>query len=206
MKKILLSFLVLMIVSFIFIPKTYALNYYNSVNIKTAFSEDINLESINWIEVHLEDSTEYSKEYFLEKDKNFTLNLENVPVGPYNFRYGVVNDDQIGYYKVSADIVINEEANIVDVTILVTLQNNQTYENSSLNNDNTSNTTTNDSSPVVDDEDSEVIIGEEDEKDKNEEKDKSQTNEDDEVLSDYIKQEREKEEQAIKKILNRKKK
>ncbi|MCH5167612.1 MAG: hypothetical protein J1F35_06980 [Erysipelotrichales bacterium] len=204
MKKLLLSFLVLIIFSFIFIPNTYAINYYSSVNIKTAFSEDVDIERIEWIEVHLEDSTEYSKEYYLEKDKNFTLSLENVPVGPYNFRYGVVNDDQIGYYKVSSDIVINEETNIVDVTILVTLQNNETHTKVTLNNDEVSNivgnntTNNNNNSAVNEDEENEVIIGDD------EEENSEQTANDEEKLTDYIVQEREKEQLEIEKAKKRK--
>lgn len=204
MKKYLLSTIIAIISLFVLIPNIYAINYYNSVNIKTVFEENIDVENIESIEVVLEDSSEYSKEYLLEKDKNFSLNLENIPSGPIYFRYGVVNNDEIGYYNVSADINLNEQLGIAEVVVTVVLQNNEVRQHVTLTPEdiekiNGSSSTTNKINDDQD-EDSEVII---DDDDRSEEKnDKNKNNEE---VSDEIKEAREKEARDKEKAETRKK-
>lgn len=130
MKKIILT--ITFIISIILcIDNAYAATYYDKVLVKTSFSEDIDLNKIEKIEVHLEDATEYSKDYLLEKTNNFELEINDVPVGPYKFLYGVVIGDEIGYYSVQANVNINNENNVVDVLILVEIPENKTSSTTS---------------------------------------------------------------------------
>lgn len=118
MKKILLI-ITAVISLLICTPSVFATNYFDSVNVKTSFAEDVDMESIERIEIHLEDATEYSKDYLLEKDNDFELSIDDVPVGPYKFVYGVVIGDEIGYYSVSATVNINNQTNTVDVLVII---------------------------------------------------------------------------------------
>lgn len=217
MKKILFAITIFIFSLFIYLPSTYAINYYESVTIKTVFEEDINTDEIEWINVVLSDSTEYSKEYLLEKDKNFELNVENVPVGPYKFSYGVVNDDEIGYYRVSGEISIDENLKNVEVTIIVSLQNNKKYNDIEINeetkNELVGNSTSNSKTTTKkantsdveledddeDDEDADIIIGEEEEKEEKSEEQK--TSEKDEEEIEKEKEEKRKRNNLIGKIL-----
>lgn len=127
MKKV--SMLIcLFLLTIVFIPNCYAINYYTSVSVKTAFSEEINLEEINTIEIAYADQTNYTKYITLTKDNNFGTQLENIPVGPINVEYGIVNDDTIGYYNVSADVYDNYD-NTMEIIVNVSLQNNTKNEN-----------------------------------------------------------------------------
>lgn len=125
MKKI----LIIIISIILFVPSANAVNYYQSVNIKTSFAEEINISDIKTIEAVFEDASEYSKSYILTRDENFTLNLENIPIGPFSLRYSIVNDDVIGYYNVQA--IVNEisDTNSLDVLLKVEIQNNQKKDN-----------------------------------------------------------------------------
>lgn len=126
MKKILL--LICLIFSAIaFIPNSYALSYYDSVIIKTSFAEEINLDEIEKIEIAYADQTNYTKYITLYRENNFEGVLENIPVGTINIEYGIVNDDTIGYYNVSADVYDNLD-NTIDIVVNVSLQNNQKNE------------------------------------------------------------------------------
>ena len=108
-----------------------ATNYYNEVIVKTTFEDNIDLNAINEIEIHLEDATEFSKDYLLEKAKNFELAINDVPVGPYKFMYGVVIGDNIGYYSVLASVNIDENNSSVQVLVNVT-ESNKNNNNTSL--------------------------------------------------------------------------
>lgn len=110
-----------------FIPNSYAINYYSSVKFKASFAEEINLDSIDQIEIAYVDQTNYTKYLILTKENNFESTLENVPVGEINVEYGIVNNDTIGYYNVSADIYDNYD-NTIDVIVNINLQNNQKNE------------------------------------------------------------------------------
>ena len=110
-----------------FIPKSYAINYYSSVNFNTAFAEEINLEGIEKIEIAYADQTNYTKYLILTKENNFESTLLDVPVGEINVEYGIVNNDTIGYYSVSADVYDNYD-NTIDVVVNITLQNNSRNE------------------------------------------------------------------------------
>lgn len=176
MKKIICFVSVLLFSIFTCLPNAYAVNYYDKVVVKTIFSEDIDLTNIESVEVFLEDSTEYSRNYLLEKDKNFELTIENVPVGPYNFRYGVVNNDEIGYYRVSATVNIDEGANMVEVLVNVLEQNNKQStqaltqeEIDRISGSTTTSTTTKASSSGI------IIEDDEEETKKNESKEESTT-------------------------------
>ena len=106
-----------------------ATNYYNEVIVKTTFEDNIDLNAINEIEIHLEDATEFSKDYLLEKDRNFELAINDVPVGPYKFMYGVVIGDNIGYYSVLASVNIDENNSSVQVLVNVTESNKKNNNN-----------------------------------------------------------------------------
>lgn len=126
MKKIVLI-ICLLFSAFAFIPNSYAINYYSSVSFKTSFAEEINLDTIEKIEIAYVDQTNYTKYLMLTKENNFESILENVPIGEINVEYGIVNDDTIGYYNVSADVYDNYD-NTIDVVININLQNNQKNE------------------------------------------------------------------------------
>ena len=200
MKKIFIITILSFFSMLLYIPNTNAVAFYTNVTINTAFDESIDLNNIEWIEVFIEDSTEYSRSYVLEKDNNFTLNVKDVPIGPFIFQYGVVNDDEIGYYRVSADININKETETVVVTVIVTLQNNQVYDRIPLTEDDVNNIIGSDEEEdnitidEDDEEDEDIVIG----------SDKSEENEDEDIL-DEIKEEREKEKLEKEKEENRKK-
>lgn len=106
-----------------FIPNGYAINYYDSVKFKAAFSEEINLEEIKEIEIAYVDQTNYTKYLILTKESNFESILKEVPNGTINVEYGIVNNDTIGYYNISADVYDNYD-NTIDVIVNVKLQNN----------------------------------------------------------------------------------
>lgn len=122
MKKLLMIFC-LVIGLFLFIPNSYAINYYDSVNFKTAFAEEINLEEITKIEIAYADQTEYTKYLMLTKENNFESTLTDVPIGNILVEYGIVNNDVIGYYNVTAEVYDNYD-NTIDIVVNVTLQNN----------------------------------------------------------------------------------
>lgn len=200
MKKI-CAFMILAFFSMLIcIPKTYAITYYEDVNIRAAFDESIDINNIEWVEVFIEDSTEYSKSYILNKYNNFTLNVDDVPIGQFIFQYGVVNDDEIGYYRVSADININNETKTVDVNVIVTLQNNQVYERIPLTENDVNNVvgsnTNKDETTNDNREDDEIIIG-------GYESEKNDS--DEEEIPDEIKEAREKEKREREKEEKRKK-
>ncbi|MCX4249291.1 MAG: hypothetical protein OSJ65_05970 [Bacilli bacterium] len=125
MKKIFLTF-TFVFAFFSFYGNVNAINTYNQVNVKTAFEENIDLEKIEEIEIHLEDATEYSKDYILEKSNNFELTISDAPYGPYQFVYGVVIGDKIGYYNVSAEVNILNDDNSLEVLVSVTTNKNTT--------------------------------------------------------------------------------
>ncbi len=125
MKKIFLTF-TFVFTFFSFYGNVNAINTYNQVNVKTAFEENIDLEKIEEIEIHLEDATEYSKDYILEKSNNFELTISDAPYGPYQFVYGVVIGDKIGYYNVSAEVNTLNDDNSLEVLVSVTTNKNTT--------------------------------------------------------------------------------
>lgn len=131
MKKI-MTLLICLISFFTFSRSVYATNYYDKVNIKATFAENVDMTEIEEIEVHLEDATEFSKDHLLERVNNYEVTLTDVPVGPYKFIYGVVIDDKIGYYSVSATVNINNETNTVDVLVIVETSNIKTNNNTNL--------------------------------------------------------------------------
>lgn len=177
-----------------------ATNYYNEVIVKTTFEDNIDLNAINEIEIHLEDATEFSKDYLLEKDKNFELAINDVPVGPYKFMYGVVIDDNIGYYSVLASVNIDENNSSVQVLVNVT-ESNKKNNNTSLTqeeidritNGNSVSTTT----KVVDSDDNSGLIIEDDNKEEKKEEEETTT-----VPKD-IEEARKKEQQEEKRKQNR---
>lgn len=162
MKKII--FITIFIIGFVlFTPKVLATSYYDSVNVKTSFEESIDLNEIEEIEVHLEDATEYSKDYILEKENNFELTIEDVPVGPYKFIYGVVIDDEIGYYSVSATVNIISTANLVDVLVTVEKASEKTTPSKRLTQEEVNRikgTSTKNPTESENDDTGEIIIGE----------------------------------------------
>lgn len=177
-----------------------ATNYYNEVIVKTTFEDNIDLNAINEIEIHLEDATEFSKDYLLEKDKNFELAISDVPVGPYKFMYGVVIGDNIGYYSVLASVNIDENNSSVQVLVNVT-ESNKKNNNTSLTqeeidritNGNSVSTTT----KVVDSDDNSGLIIEDDNKEEKKEEEETTT-----VPKD-IEEARKKEQQEEKRKQNR---
>lgn len=177
-----------------------ATNYYNEVIVKTTFEDNIDLNAINEIEIHLEDATEFSKDYLLEKDKNFELAINDVPVGPYKFMYGVVIGDNIGYYSVLASVNIDENNSSVQVLVNVT-ESNKKNNNTSLTqeeidritNGNSVSTTT----KVVDSDDNSGLIIEDDNKEEKKEEEETTT-----VPKD-IEEARKKEQQEEKRKQNR---
>lgn len=197
MRKRISLLITLFLSTFVCVPSVFAVNYYENVRVRTEFSEEIVLTNIDSIEIYLEDATEYSKDYLLEKDKNFELTIENVPVGPYNLRYGVVNNDEIGYYRVSATVNVDEATNSLDVLINVSLQNNIKTDTTLTQEDidRISGTT----EPTTKDQSSGIIV-EDDEDDETD----NEANEDTNVTSKDIEQAREKEKQEEKKRKNRK--
>lgn len=204
MKKVILTLAT--IISFIvFSNNVYATEYYDAVNVKTSFSESIDLESIEEIEIYLEDITEYSKDYTLESELNYELTIEDVPVGPVKFVYGVVIGDKIGYYSVSATVNTNND-NTVDVLIIIEESNIKTNTNSSLTTEEierikgTSSTNTQSSTIVnnEDDDTGEIIIGDD------EEDNSSQKQEETTTVPAAVLEEREKEEEEARKKKERK--
>lgn len=201
MKKAFIFMILAFFSVLIYIPNAYAITYYEDVTIRTAFDESININNIEWIEVFIEDSTEYSKSYILNKYNNFTLNVDDLPIGQLIFQYGVVNDDEIGYYRVSADINIYNETKKADVYVIVTLQNNQVYERIPLTEEDVNNiigSNTNEDETLKDNnnKNDEIIIG----------KNESEKNDsEEEEIPDEIKEAREKEKLEQKKEENRKK-
>lgn len=125
MKRIFLIFMVFA-TFFLFDTKVNAINTYNQVKVKTSFEESINLNNIEEIEIHLEDATEYSKDYILEKNNNFELTISDVPYGPYHFVYGVVIGDKIGYYNVSAEVNNTDGDSSLEVLVNVTTNKSTT--------------------------------------------------------------------------------
>lgn len=111
----------------VFIPNIYAISYYDSVTIKTSFSEEIDLDKIEKIEIAYADQTNYTKYITLLKENNFESELESIPTGDIKVEYGIVNDDTIGYYNVSADVYDNFD-NTIEIIVNVSLQNNQRNE------------------------------------------------------------------------------
>ena len=149
-----------------------ATNYYNEVIVKTTFEDNIDLNAINEIEIHLEDATEFSKDYLLEKAKNFELAINDVPVGPYKFMYGVVIGDNIGYYSVLASVNIDENNSSVQVLVNVT-QSNKNNNNTSLTQEEidriTSGNSVSTTTKVVDSGDNSGLIIEDENKEEKEE-------------------------------------
>lgn len=149
-----------------------ATNYYNEVIVKTTFEDNIDLNAINEIEIHLEDATEFSKDYLLEKDKNFELAINDVPVGPYKFMYGVVIGDNIGYYSVLASVNIDENNSSVQVLVNVT-ESNKNNNNTSLTQEEidriTSGNSVSTTTKVVDSGDNSGLIIEDENKEEKEE-------------------------------------
>lgn len=149
-----------------------ATNYYNEVIVKTTFEDNIDLNAINEIEIHLEDATEFSKDYLLEKAKNFELAINDVPVGPYKFMYGVVIGDNIGYYSVLASVNIDENNSSVQVLVNVT-ESNKNNNNTSLTQEEidriTSGNSVSTTTKVVDSGDNSGLIIEDENKEEKEE-------------------------------------
>ena len=149
-----------------------ATNYYNEVIVKTTFEDNIDLNAINEIEIHLEDATEFSKDYLLEKAKNFELAINDVPVGPYKFMYGVVVGDNIGYYSVLASVNIDENNSSVQVLVNVT-ESNKNNNNTSLTQEEidriTSGNSVSTTTKVVDSGDNSGLIIEDENKEEKEE-------------------------------------
>ena len=149
-----------------------ATNYYNEVIVKTTFEDNIDLNAINEIEIHLEDATEFSKVYLLEKAKNFELAINDVPVGPYKFMYGVVIGDNIGYYSVLASVNIDENNSSVQVLVNVT-ESNKNNNNTSLTQEEidriTSGNSVSTTTKVVDSGDNSGLIIEDENKEEKEE-------------------------------------
>lgn len=149
-----------------------ATNYYNEVIVKTTFEDNIDLNAINEIEIHLEDATGFSKDYLLEKAKNFELAINDVPVGPYKFMYGVVIGDNIGYYSVLASVNIDENNSSVQVLVNVT-ESNKNNNNTSLTQEEidriTSGNSVSTTTKVVDSGDNSGLIIEDENKEEKEE-------------------------------------
>ncbi len=149
-----------------------ATNYYNEVIVKTTFEDNIDLNAINEIQIHLEDATEFSKDYLLEKAKNFELAINDVPVGPYKFMYGVVIGDNIGYYSVLASVNIDENNSSVQVLVNVT-ESNKNNNNTSLTQEEidriTSGNSVSTTTKVVDSGDNSGLIIEDENKEEKEE-------------------------------------
>ena len=175
-----------------------ATNYYNEVIVKTTFEDNIDLNAINEIEIHLEDATEFSKDYLLEKAKNFELAINDVPVGPYKFMYGVVIGDNIGYYSVLASVNIDENNSSVQVLVNVT-ESNKNNNNTSLTQEEidriTSGNSVSTTTKVVDSGDNSGLIIEDENK---EEKEEETT-----TIPKDIEEERKKEQQEEKRKQNR---
>ena len=177
-----------------------ATNYYNEVIVKTTFEDNIDLNAINEIEIHLEDATEFSKDYLLEKAKNFELAINDVPVGPYKFMYGVVIGDNIGYYSVLASVNIDENNSSVQVLVNVT-ESNKNNNNTSLTQEEidriTSGNSVSTTTKVVDSGDNSGLIIEDENK---EEKEEETT-----TIPKDIEEERKKEQQEEKRKQKREK-
>ena len=175
-----------------------ATNYYNEVIVKTTFEDNIDLNAINEIEIHLEDATEFSKDYLLEKAKNFELAINDVPVGPYKFMYGVVIGDNIGYYSVLASVNIDENNSSVQVLVNVT-ESNKNNNNTSLTQEEidriTSGNSVSTTTKVVDSGDNSGLIIEDENK---EEKEEETT-----TITKDIEEARKKEQQEEKRKQNR---
>lgn len=202
MKRI--FFITIFMIGFVlFTPNVLATSYYDDVYVKTSFEESIDLNEIEEIEIHLEDATEYSKDYILEKENNFELTIDDVPVGPYKFIYGVVIGDEIGYYSVSANVNIVSAANLVEVSVTVEKAGEKTTSSKRLTQeeiDKIKGTTTNNSTKKVDDDTGEIIIGD----DNNDENDQSNDNEEKTTIPAEIEEARKKEEEENRKKEERK--
>lgn len=202
MKRI--FFITIFMIGFVlFTPNVLATSYYDGVHVKTSFEESIDLDEIEEIEIHLEDATEYSKDYILEKENNFELTIEDVPVGPYKFIYGVVIGDEIGYYSVSANVTIVSEANLVGVSVNVEKASEKTTSSKRLTQeeiDKIKGTTTNNSTKKVDDDTGEIIIGD----DNNDENDQSNDSEEKTTIPAEVEEARKKEEEENRKKEERK--
>lgn len=181
----------------------HAQNYFDKVSVKTIFEDKVKLEEINEIEIHLEDATEYSKDYILEKSNNFELTIEDVPVGPYKFLYGVVIDDKIGYYSISATVNKDEINNSIEVLVTVETTNMKTDSNGFTEEDinrieGSTGTNNNKNENKLNDSNSgEIIIGDEEESN-------SLENEEPTTVPKEIEEARKKEEEEIKKKEKRK--
>lgn len=202
MKRI--FFITIFMIGFVlFTPNVLATSYYDDVYVKTSFEESIDLNEIEEIEIHLEDATEYSKDYVLEKENNFELTIDDVPVGPYKFIYGVVIGDEIGYYSVSANVNIVSAANLVEVSVTVEKAGEKTTSSKRLTQeeiDKIKGTTTNNSTKKVDDDTGEIIIGD----DNNDENDQSNDSEEKTTIPAEIEEARKKEEEENRKKEERK--
>lgn len=202
MKRI--FFITIFMIGFVlFTPNVLATSYYDDVYVKTSFEESIDLNEIEEIEIHLEDATEYSKDYILEKENNFELTIDDVPVGPYKFIYGVVIGDEIGYYSVSANVNIVSAANLVEVSVTVEKAGEKTTSSKRLTQeeiDKIKGTTTNNSTKKVDDDTGEIIIGD----DNNDENDQSNDSEEKTTIPAEIEEARKKEEEENRKKEERK--
>lgn len=202
MKRI--FFITIFMIGFVlFTPNVLATSYYDDVYVKTSFEESIDLNEIEEIEIHLEDATEYSKDYILEKENNFELTIDDVPVGPYKFIYGVVIGDEIGYYSVSANVNIVSAANLVEVSVTVEKAGEKTTSSKRLTQeeiDKIKGTTTNNSTKKVDDDTGEIIIGD----DNNDENNQSNDNEEKTTIPAEIEEARKKEEEENRKKEERK--
>lgn len=202
MKRI--FFITIFMIGFVlFTPNVLATSYYDDVYVKTSFEESIDLNEIEEIEIHLEDATEYSKDYVLEKENNFELTIDDVPVGPYKFIYGVVIGDEIGYYSVSANVNIVSAANLVEVSVTVEKAGEKTTSSKRLTQeeiDKIKGTTTNNSTKKVDDDTGEIIIGD----DNNDENNQSNDNEEKTTIPAEIEEARKKEEEENRKKEERK--
>lgn len=202
MKRI--FFITIFMIGFVlFTPNVLATSYYDGVHVKTSFEESIDLDEIEEIEIHLEDATEYSKDYILEKENNFELTIDDVPVGPYKFIYGVVIGDEIGYYSVSANVNIVSAANLVEVSVTVEKAGEKTTSSKRLTQeeiDKIKGTTTNNSTKKVDDDTGEIIIGD----DNNDENDQSNDSEEKTTIPAEIEEARKKEEEENRKKEERK--
>lgn len=123
MKKGLLYVLLLFITSILYIPSAFAINFYSNVLFTAYFEEDVDVSKLNNIIIEYTDSTEKLKKLVLSKENNYTLNIDNIPIGDINVFSVLEENDIYGYYKMTPEIVPNIDSTI-KVNIYIGLQNN----------------------------------------------------------------------------------
>lgn len=121
MKRIMI--LVSVFICFIGIGKVDALSYYESVNINVAFTEDIDIKTIELVKATILFPNGKQENLNLFKSENFSKTYNNIPKGEIKFMYGHIEDDLIAKFLVTGKTIKYVDDSSIDLKIIVEKNN-----------------------------------------------------------------------------------